>query len=226
MTGAFYRFLPNEKRHLYKGGRLQALVIKGYSKAETSNRHSEFWSQGQSFHVTWVDLDDVESPDDSLRLQAFRKGAARFSRGEGLYFGQGELFFTCTSGGAHEFGQIIRYVPSPFEGQSQETDQPGTITLFMESKDDRVFDYGDNLTVSPWGDLFVCEDRYSDTLKNHIRIVTKNGKVATFARNADAENSEFAGVCFSPDGSTLFANIQTNGITLAIAGPWSSFKAT
>lgn len=28
------------------------------------------------------------------------------------------------------------------------------------------------------------------------------------------------GVTFSPDGSTLYANIQTPGIMVAIKGPW------
>jgi secreted PhoX family phosphatase len=32
--------------------------------------------------------------------------------------------------------------------------------------------------------------------------------------------SELAGCVFSPDGSTLFVNIQHVGLTLAIEGPW------
>jgi secreted PhoX family phosphatase len=32
--------------------------------------------------------------------------------------------------------------------------------------------------------------------------------------------SELAGVVFSPNGSTLFVNIQAAGLTLAIEGPW------
>lgn len=75
------------------------------------------------------------------------------------------------------------------------------------------------------GHLFVCEDRYSDTLQNHLRIVTPEGKVATFARNVFKGNGEWAGACFSPDGSTLFVNVQWPGFTLAITGPWASFKA-
>ena len=31
---------------------------------------------------------------------------------------------------------------------------------------------------------------------------------------------ELAGAVFSPDGSTLFMNIQHEGLTLAITGPW------
>ena len=34
--------------------------------------------------------------------------------------------------------------------------------------------------------------------------------------------SELAGICFSPDGRTMFVNIQKRGLTLAIRGPWPS----
>jgi secreted PhoX family phosphatase len=32
--------------------------------------------------------------------------------------------------------------------------------------------------------------------------------------------TEFTGVTFSPDGSTLFVNAQGKGLTLAITGPF------
>lgn len=220
----FYRFIPESKGELHRGGRLQALVIRNAPKAETGNQNNTLWKMGDRFDVSWIDLNDVESPDDSLRQQGFENGAARFIREEGIHWGNGELFFTCTAGGAHGFGQIMRYVPSPFEGTSDEAKQPGILELFIESSDQTVLDYADNLTVSPWGHLFVCEDRYSDVLLNHLRIVTPQGKVATFARNVNPQNSEWAGVCFSPDGSTMFANLQANGITVAITGPWSRFS--
>lgn len=44
------------------------------------------------------------------------------------------------------------------------------------------------------------------------------GQVFDFARNAYS-GSELAGVCFAPDGSALFANMQQDGVTLAIEGP-------
>ena len=34
-------------------------------------------------------------------------------------------------------------------------------------------------------------------------------------------DSELAGACFSPDGTTLFVNIQRPGMTVAITGPWN-----
>jgi secreted PhoX family phosphatase len=53
--------------------------------------------------------------------------------------------------------------------------------------------------------------------------ITPEGKVYKLGRNAKS-NSELAGAVFSPDGSTLFMNIQHSGITLAINGPWEKAR--
>ena len=84
-----------------------------------------------------------------------------------------------------------------------------------------MFDYGDNLTVAPNGHLIVCEDR-TDGKPNHLRGVTPEGKVYTLALlRAD---TELAGVCFAPDGRTMFVNVYRPGRTLAIQGPWSTLR--
>jgi len=49
--------------------------------------------------------------------------------------------------------------------------------------------------------------------------VTREGRLYTLGLNV-LNLSEFAGATFSPDGSTLFVNIQRPGLTLAITGPW------
>ena len=40
--------------------------------------------QNYRFEARWVDLEDVESPNDDLRYQAAAKGAAVIARGEGI----------------------------------------------------------------------------------------------------------------------------------------------
>jgi hypothetical protein len=167
-----------------------------------------------------MDIEDVESPLDDLRLQGFRKGAARFARGEGMWYADGEIYFACTNGGAHEVGQIFKYVPSRYEGTARETDTPGTLELFIESSDQNLLKNCDNLTIAENGNLFICEDA-ADTCK--IVCITPEGKLFEFARNSYTK-SELAGACFSPDGETLFVNIQKNGQTLAITGPWDRFE--
>jgi secreted PhoX family phosphatase len=71
----------------------------------------------------------------------------------------------------------------------------------------------------------VCED---STVDNYIRGLTKNGQLWDIALNrlssvtgAPRFGDEFAGSTFSPDGHTLFVNIQASkGMTFAIWGPW------
>lgn len=71
--------------------------------------------------------------------------------------------------------------------------------------------------MAPWGDLLVCED----TGGSHCGIIgiRADGSQYHLADNAYS-NSELAGICFSPDGQTMFVNIQYPGTTLAIMGHW------
>lgn len=222
----FYRFLPRDRRRPSEGGRLQALAFKDLPGADTRNWKGQItWAQGDWEEAVWIDLDGVDNPNDDLRLRGHEKGAAIFARGEGVFFGKGELFFACTSGGAGGFGQMMRYAPSGAEGQPGEKDLPGRLQLFVEPKDGKVMNYADNIAVTPWGHVIACEDGSGPGRPNHLKGMTPDGKVYTLGRNAFRGDSEFAGVCFSPDGQTMFVNIQTPGITLAITGPWNSFTA-
>lgn len=215
----FYRFIPNEFGKLSSGGRLQALGITDTPEgADTRNWDGITWHTGEWKQAFWVDLDEPESPQDDLRYRGHANGAAVFARGEGIHWGDGELYFCCTSGGAEGLGQIIRYRPSAFEGMHKEGDEPGMIQLFLESDNPATFNFGDNLTVAPNGHLFVCEDQYTDTVNNHIRGVTTDGLVYDFARIR--VQTEPAGACFSPDGKTFFVNLYSPTKTLAITGPW------
>jgi len=234
--GIIYRFIPAKKAGAYgdyfAGGKLQALMIRDKKSWDTSNSgEAPTIERGTRLATQWIDLDDVEAPKDDLRLRGFSAGAARFARGEGMWWGEpidrdgmslpGRVYFAATSGGRAKKGQIWRYIPSAHEGTSAETDAPGILELFVEPNDGNVVENADNLTVAPWGDLFVCEDGAGteDDHGNRLLQVKPDGSVTTFARNVKSE-SELAGVCFSPDGKTMFVNIQADGLTLAIDGPW------
>ncbi len=220
--GLIYRFIPNEAGILSKGGRLQALAIRGEKGIDTRNwpetKGSNF-PVGESLPVEWIDLENVASSQDDLRYRGLGAGAARFARGEGMWYGNEEIYFACTNGGASMGGQIFRYVPSPFEGTAAESKDPGRLELYTEPNDTRLLENADNLTVAPWGDVILCEDGADE---KYLRGITPEGKLYTLGYNR-FNQSEFAGACFAPGTSepTLFVNIQTPGITLAITGPWA-----
>ena len=225
----FYRYLPDAPGELVRGGRLQALAIRGRPSADTRNRDGgpDPIPVGEWLETEWIDLDHVEAPDDDLADRGFAAGAAWFTRGEGLWWGDGECYFACTDGGPQRLGQIWRYQPSPNEGGPDEMAAPGRVQLFVQSDDARVMEKCDNLCIAPWGDIIVVEDGDGDQF---IRGVTPQGQVYTIGRNAasdaSGEKSEITGPCFSPDGSTLFFNVQKDpGRTFAVRGPWASRSA-
>jgi len=213
----FYRYIPDVPGDLPKGGRLQALAISEQTSLMTHN-----WSAAPQTPLNtplktyWIDLDNVDPVENDLRLRGAALGAATFARGEGLCNAGDRFAFTCTIGGPARLGQVFTYTPSPFEGTPEERRNPGHLTLIAEASENSLLRNCDNLTMAPWGDLVVCED----TL-NHCGLVgiRPDGSQYAIADNAHT-NSELAGVCFSPDGKTMFVNIQYPGMTLAITGPW------
>jgi hypothetical protein len=200
--GLFYRFIPKQRGKLQAGGVLEALKIKEIPQAITKAN----FPIRQPMAVEWVPIEDVDPDTDTIRVEGFSKGAAQFSRGEGLCYGKGEVYFCCTDGGATRAGQIWRYLP-----------KQNTIELFLEPGDRALMENPDNVVVAPWGDLFFCEDGGGEQF---VVGVKPNGQTYHLARNA-INDKELAGVCFSPDGRTMFVNIQKPGITFAIWGPWS-----
>jgi len=215
-NGLIYRFIPARPGELAAGGRLQALRILDQPSMDTRNWEEQTVLPGSPLAVGWIDMSDVESPDDDLRFRGFAAGTARFARGEGMWWTNNAVYFTCTNGGDARKGQIWRYVPSPYEGTSRESEEPGTVELFIEPNDGTLVENADNLTATPWGDLIVCEDGTGD---DYLFGVTPAGEIYEFGHN-QAGTGEFAGSCFSPDGTTLFVNLQLQGLTLAIIGPW------
>jgi hypothetical protein len=50
--------------------------------------------------------------------------------------------------------------------------------------------------------------------------ITPTGEMYEIVRNMKS-TGEFTGICFSPDGTTLFVNMWLEGLTVAITGDWS-----
>ena len=242
----FYRFLPRDPHRLRKGGRLQILGIRRSPQYDAR----EGQERGRPLPVRWIDIEDVDpyytTEDDTRGVfqQGWADGACKFNRLEGCWADGDSIYFVSTSGGDAKnddpvnadgyregYGQIWEY-----------RQRSRTLVLHYESPGAEVMDSPDNLTVTPRGGLLACEDDASsedkDThprapgIENVNRLIglTPWGEAFTFAVNVFSE-SELAGVCFSPDGETLFVNLfgaaegtaeehAGEGMTCAITGPW------
>lgn len=217
VDGLLYRFVPDVPGQLHEGGTLEALALLDQPSFDTRNFGGPQVEPGESFDVEWIGLSNTDSPDGDLNQRGFAAGAARFASGEGIWYGDDEVYFACTNGGRAQKGQIWRYRPSPFEGTVQESGEPGSLELFVEPNDGTLVENADTITVAPWGDLVVCEDGTGD---DYVVGITPAGEIYKLARNLNGDG-EFAGSCFSPDGTTLFVNMQSEGLTVAITGDWS-----
>lgn len=212
--GLFYRFIPHKPGELARGGTLQALALRDKKSADTRNwEDANQIPVGARFAVEWIDMDNVTAPEGDLRMRGFAKGAALFARGEGLCVAiennRAVFYFTCTNGGKPKRGQVWKLTPDP---------RGDEVSLFVESTGEAHFDMVDNIVAAPWGDMVFSEDGGGD---NFVRGITPSGHVYPIARNA-MNDSEICGPCFSPDGSTLFFNVQRPGITYAVTGPWAA----
>jgi len=231
--GPFFRFLPHTPGELLKGGRLQVLGFIGDMPPDARNFDVDQGGAGHrtiergvALPVRWIDVQDHLAHEVPIREAVAASGAVKFARGEGMAStimdGACSVYFACTEGGAIGVGQIFRYRPSRFEGRTSEPNAPGTLELVYESTHRDALDSVDNVNVAPWGELLLSEDGDDG---NFLRILSNQGEIMDLARNAHVDQGEFAGACFSPDGSTMFVNIQDPGFTVAIKGPWPAGHA-
>ena len=215
-----------------RGGVLEALRVQGRPQLLTQNwKVPPAISHGESLPIEWVRIEDPDPAMDlehavgnpssthaapsSTRAQGFAHGCAQFARTEGIAFSNGSVYFCCTDGGPKKLGQVFRI-----------SLREQKLSLVVQSDDHSLLDGPDNICGAPWGDLVVCEDNLSGGKRENFVVgVTPQGRCYRIAHNAHPRKREFAGACFSPDGRTLFVNVQNPGLTFAIWGPWNSRRA-
>jgi MYXO-CTERM domain-containing protein len=199
--GCLYRFVPDAADDPFVG-QLQAMRVTSEDEFDTGDMAS-----GDMVEIDWVDVNEPDPVGDTVRVEAHAAGAATVVRGEGIWFHDGAVYFTATSGGPMDAGQVFRLVDGP---------KGGTLECLVHALGGDHMQSPDNITVSPWGQVFIAEDADGTCF---VRAITDAGDLVAFARNALGD-SEFAGVCFSPDGRIMFLNSQSDGLTFAITGPF------
>jgi uncharacterized protein len=239
----FYRYFPPtdpmETGSLADGGQLQTLRVVGEQNAHLEGAQVN----GATYEVDWVDIADPyptfpytpgqpapTSNNEAISYvgdQGRAQGAAGFSRLEGATLSKGLVYFDATQGGG-----TVETGPQPITGYGRGNGQiwaydpeERTLTCAFQSPDAAVLDLPDNLTHSDRGTILICEDGLGD---NYVRGLTRSGEVFDIVLNrlrtpagVPRFADEFAGATFSPDGHTLFLNIQASqGISFAIWGPW------
>lgn len=207
--GCLYRYRPADARRPHSSGKLQALRVVALPRFDLARD----LDHGIRLKVDWVDVPDPDPKDDSVRKQAAAAGAARFCRGEGMVWSDGAVYVCCSSGGRQGHGQLFKLTLGAANGHDE-------LELFAESPGASVLDMPDNICMSPWGDLLLAEDGSGEQL---LRGITPGGRVYDLARNAKS-SGEFAGICTSPSGDAIFVNMQIDGLTVAITGPFAELR--
>ncbi|KOU00977.1 MULTISPECIES: alkaline phosphatase PhoX [Streptomyces] len=221
--GLFYRFLPEKPLggtgSLRAGGALEAMRVPGVPDL------SAVQETGRSFdRIEWVPVPDPLARETPIRFQDFgRKGITHAQKLEGCYWGESSVYFVSSfarsdeGSAADHYGQVWRYEPKKR--------RLTLVVLFGPDTDIQLpGESPDNICLAADGGLMVCEDGGG---AQHVLGVTRRGEVYPMARGRqnigtpeEPEWGEFAGVTFSPDGSTMYVNCYTPGTTFAVTGPW------
>ncbi|NGO14259.1 DUF839 domain-containing protein [Streptomyces sp. HC44] len=231
-NGLFFRWSP-PKGFQYGRGKFRTLaddagVLQAPKCYDSGGKFIDDLSRatkiGTVYGVDWVDVPDRDAKTVAVRKQFGAGEITRARKLEGMWWGDGGAYIVSSyaraeSPGAAHDGQVWFYDP-----------RRRTLTLKVllgvnpDPSVDGALDGPDNITVSPYGGLILAEDGEGI---QHLFGATDSGRTYPIARNdlnvgteEEPEYSEFAGVTFSPDGRTLYANIQKPGILLAITGPW------
>ncbi|MCM2429124.1 alkaline phosphatase PhoX [Streptomyces sp. RKAG337] len=234
-NGLLYRWTPPAGFH-HGRGHLDSLgetagVLQAFKCFDSGGKFVDDLSRatktGTVYGVDWVDVPDRDAKTVSVRKQFAAGEVTRARKLEGMWWGDGGTYIVSSyardeSPVQHD-GAVWFYDP-----------KRRTLTLKVllgvnaDPGADGPFDGPDNITVSPYGGLVIAEDGAGI---QHLFGALDDGRTYPIARNelnigTDLEPaySEFTGVTFSPDGHTLFANIQEPGIMLAITGPWRRQK--
>ncbi len=163
---------------------------------------------GADGSVEWREVPDPSAATTPTREQL--PGVGHFKRAEGLWFDSGTVYVATT-------------FDSRIHAYDTRTERVEVIYDGLASKDAPLVRV-DNLTASPGGELFVCEDIGTDEIK--IGVMTRDRNVTPFltVSGANHEASELTGPAFDASGSRFYFSSQRanrgKGEIYEVSGPF------
>ena len=163
--------------------------------------------------VTWALVPDPNLVTQGKQTREQVPEATRFRGGEGLWHHEGVIYFT-TKGDNKVWA--LHLADQRLETLYDRDATPGAMLKGV-----------DNVTVSPYGDVYVCED--GDDME--ICVISVEGEVAPFVRLTGHEGSEMTGVVFDPSAQRMYFSSQRAdpfvpgtpvalGATFEVTGPF------
>jgi secreted PhoX family phosphatase len=159
---------------------------------------------GQEGKLRWHLIPDPQAKVKPTRKQV--KQSSHFNRGEGIWFHQGNIFFT-TKGDTRVYAYDIK---------NNHLSIIYNAALYISP----VLTNVDNITSNSLGELLVAED--GGDLQ--VVVITKSGETKPLLQLVGHDRSEITGPAFNPDGSRLYFSSQRgttgqseDGITFEIS---------
>jgi hypothetical protein len=143
--------------------------------------------------VSWVEVPDPNLVSEGATIREQLPDATRFDGGEGLWYSEGVVYYT-TKGDKRVWAYDCR-------AQTIEVIYDG------ENTPGAALNAVDNVTVSPSGDVYVCEDGGN----MEICLISPDRVVSPFLRLTGDDHpptSEMTGVVFDPSGTRMYFSSQ------------------
>ena len=230
---------PMETGHLANGGQLQMLAVRGQPNANlaASQRNGRrIRSSGSTSPIPNPTF--PYTPGDRTHDQQRRSTSSATRAGPGcgvLLASRGRASTTTASSTSRRPRAAARRrpAPTPSRGYGNGSGQvwayrhrrPGACTCVYESPGPDVLDFPDNITTSQRGHDRAVRGQHQRQLPPRPDPATASCSTSPStgwsAARRHAPTTSSPGATFSPDGDTLFVNIQaSDGMTFAIWGPW------
>ncbi len=154
--------------------------------------------------TTWLPVPDSSGASTPTRAQV--PASTAFNGGEGIWFDSGVVYFT-TKGDNQVRSLTV-------------ADDRVEVVYDAALLPDAPLRGVDNVTVSPSGDLYVCED--GDDME--LALISREREVTPFLQVLGQEGSELTGAAFDPSGRRLYFSSQRGGggagVTYEVSGPF------